>query len=135
MHGLLGFAVFMIILVPFFLFGIIMRTGRHIFGAWKSSHTAFPPWTRRGAVTEPSEVFRAPRGGRSPEARVFALARSLGGRLTVSDVIIELGLDVKDAEELLEGLVDNIRVRMEFDDNGRVTYEFPEIIDRLNGNG
>ena len=78
-----------------------------------------------------SDIYGVPRRSHSPEARVFQLARKLGGRLTVSDVVIDLGLDVRDAEELLQSLVDNVRVRMEVDDNGRVTYEFPEIIDRF----
>ncbi len=61
------------------------------------------------------------------QSRVFKLAYSLGGRVTVSDIVIETGLSVDEAESLLQSLVDNARVRMEVDDRGMLTYEFPEI--------
>ena len=61
------------------------------------------------------------------QSRVFKLAYRLGGRVTVSDIVIETGLSVDEAEELLQSLVDNARVRMEVDDRGMVVYEFPEI--------
>ena len=65
------------------------------------------------------------------ESRVFALAYKLGGRITVSDVIIETGLGTKAAEALLDGLTDEVRVRMIVEDRGFVVYEFPEIADRV----
>lgn len=65
------------------------------------------------------------------EARVFRLAHRGKGRLTVSDVVVEMGLSVADAEELLQGMVDNVRVRMEVRENGVVVYEFPELLDRF----
>ncbi|GEM_PF-1464361 len=61
------------------------------------------------------------------QSRVFKLAYRLGGRVTVSDVVIETGLSVDESEELLQSLVDNARVRMEVDDRGMMSYEFPEI--------
>jgi hypothetical protein len=117
-------------LLPLFFVAVVIRAGSHFFRSWDSSdRRAFPGrWPEGGGVL--NDLSGAPRSGRSPEARIFQLARKLGGRLTVSDVVIDLGLDVKDAEELLQSLVDNVRVRMEIDDNGRVTFEFPEIIDR-----
>ncbi|MFW5742530.1 MAG: hypothetical protein ACOCW3_00345 [Spirochaetota bacterium] len=69
----------------------------------------------------------------SDEARIFKLAYRLKGRLTVSDIVVETGLGVHEAEGLIESMVDNSRVRMEVDDRGVVTYEFPEIIRRLEG--
>ena len=86
----------------------------------------------------PPEVYRKDprgliRGNNSDEAKIFKLALRLKGRLTVSDVVIETGLNLQQAEDLLEGLVDSIHVRMEVDDQGLVTYEFPEIIRRLEG--
>jgi len=65
------------------------------------------------------------------ESRVVSLAYSLGGRVTVSDVVIETRLGMKEAEELLDGMTDEVRVRMTVDDDGLVAYEFPEIIERL----
>ena len=84
------------------------------------------------------ELFRQnsrslPRGKNSDEAKIFKLALRLRGRLTVSDVVIETGLNLAEAEDLVESLVDNVHVRMEVNDNGMVTYEFPEIIQRLEG--
>ena len=72
----------------------------------------------------------SPRGA-SEEARIFKLAYRLKGRLTVSDIVVETGLGVSEAEQLIESMVDNSHVRMEVDDRGIVTYEFPEIIRRF----
>lgn len=69
--------------------------------------------------------------GASMEAEIFKLAYKLKGRLTLSDIIIETGLGVHEAEELIQGMVDNSRVRMEVDDRGMVIYEFPEIMERF----
>ena len=63
----------------------------------------------------------------SSEARLFRLAKRLDGRLTVSDVVVETGLNPPAAESLLQGLVDGIRVDMEVDPNGTVFYEFKEL--------
>lgn len=67
----------------------------------------------------------------SGEARIFKLAYRLKGRLTVSDVVVETGLGVADAEALVQSLVDGVRVQMEVDERGMVMYEFPEIIARF----
>lgn len=72
------------------------------------------------------------RGSRpSDDARIFKLAYRLRGRVTVSDIVVETGLGVQDAEALIESMVDSTHVRMEVDDRGIVTYEFPEIIRRF----
>ncbi|WP_455383510.1 hypothetical protein [Salinispira pacifica] len=71
------------------------------------------------------------RTGESPEATVFKLAYRLKGRVTVSDLVIETGLPVEEAEQLIEQMVDGSRVRMEVDERGMITYEFPEIIARF----
>jgi len=66
------------------------------------------------------------------QAKVFRIAYRRKGRITVSDVVIETSLGLKEAEELLNGMVDGLRVRMEVDpNNGMVFYEFPEIISRF----
>ena len=68
---------------------------------------------------------------RDLESVVFNLAQRLKGRITLSDVIIETGLGVRDAENFINNMVDGVRVRMEVDEErGFVIYEFPEIIDR-----
>ena len=68
------------------------------------------------------------------QGRIFRLAYRLKGQVTVSDVVVETGLDVEEAERLLESIVDNTHVRMEVLDDGSVLYEFPEIIRRLGRN-
>ena len=55
------------------------------------------------------------------------------GRLTLSDIVIATNLNLKDAEQVIESMVDGIHVTMEVKDNGRVVYEFPEIIARYEG--
>jgi hypothetical protein len=73
----------------------------------------------------------AGRSTQNLQAKVFRIAYRRKGRITVSDVVIETSLGLKEAEELLNGMVDGMRVRMEVDPNGMVFYEFPEIISRF----
>ncbi len=65
------------------------------------------------------------------DAMLFKLAYRLKGRLTVSDIVVETGMGVAESERLIQSLVDTNHVRMEVDEQGIVTYEFPEIIRRL----
>jgi len=69
--------------------------------------------------------------GQSYEVTIFKLAYRLKGRITISDLVIETGLAVAEAEELIQNMVDGSRVKMEVDDRGMVVYEFPEIIARF----
>jgi hypothetical protein len=64
------------------------------------------------------------------EHQIFRLANKLKGKLTISDIVINTGLGIKEAEEVMNKLVDGMRIRMEVDDRGIVIYEFPEIIAR-----
>ena len=66
----------------------------------------------------------------APQSRLFRLANKLGGVLTVSDVVIELGLGTEEAERMLDGLVDGHRVRIDVSDEGFTRYEFAEITRR-----
>ena len=77
------------------------------------------------------EPRRAVRPGRTDESRIFRLARSQGGAVTVSDVVVETGLDVNAAEAMLDRLVDGLRVTMDVEDDGSVVYSFPEIRRRI----
>ena len=67
------------------------------------------------------------------EAYIFRLAYKMKGRVTLSDVVLETGLNLKSAEETMNSMVDNVRVCMEVDERGWVVYEFPEIISRFEG--
>ncbi len=120
-------------LIPLIFFVIITRVAS---GFFRSAG-------RRHRIAEEDELderlgyrdYRRSVPGReaSSEARIFKLAYRLKGRLTVSDIVVETGLGVQEAEALIESMVDNSHVRMEVDDRGLVTYEFPEIIRRFEG--
>ena len=64
------------------------------------------------------------------ESKIFKLANTFKGRLTLSDIVLETGLGLKEAEQVIEQMIDGIHVRMEVRDDGIVVYEFPEIIAR-----
>ncbi len=68
------------------------------------------------------------------EGVIFNLAYTLKGKITLSDIIIETVLSMKEGEKIINQMVDGIRVRMEVDDQGLVVYEFPEIIARQKKN-
>lgn len=62
------------------------------------------------------------------EARLYRLAAAGGGTLTVSDVVVALGIPVREALSLLEGMVDDRYVRMTVTDRGAPCFEFPELM-------
>ena len=68
---------------------------------------------------------------RSIQGRIFQAAYKNRGRLTISDIVLETDLSIKEAEEVMNGMVDSTHVRMEVEDNGLVVYEFPEILARF----
>lgn len=77
-----------------------------------------------------------PRGGNESllQSKIFRLAARQGGRVTVSDVVIETEMGVNEAESFMDRLVDGSHVRMEVNDDGQVFYEFPELLGRSNDN-
>lgn len=77
----------------------------------------------RGKTTTPEL-----KGQENHQTQIFRLAQSMGGRLSLSEVIIETGLGVREAEQILDNLVDGIHVSLEIDDSGRVYYVFSELI-------
>lgn len=74
---------------------------------------------------EPSRLYER------MQVAVFRLAARNRGRLTLSDVVVETGMDLKSAEQLLDRMVDSARVRIDVNDNGMIFYEFPEIVSRI----
>jgi hypothetical protein len=60
--------------------------------------------------------------------QVLALARAHQARLSVTLVASHLGLELREAEELLDSMVDGRRVDLQIDDQGRVSYVFPELL-------
>jgi hypothetical protein len=59
---------------------------------------------------------------------VLGLARSNQGRLNVTLVASHMSLDLREAESLLDSMVDGRRVDVHVDEQGRLTYVFPELI-------
>ena len=113
-----GFPFFFFI--PFMLVFFVLRAGSTLFRN-----------QRGGFFPAQNNPFFPGAGPGDMEAKVFQLAYKLKGSITVSDIVVETGLSVQEAESLVQGMVDNSRVRMEVNDNGLVTYEFPEIISRF----
>ena len=74
-------------------------------------------------------------GVQSLQSEIMVLALNNRGILTVTDVVIETGLSIKQAEEALNSMVDGYRVRMEARDSGIIVYEFPELINGKKGTG
>ncbi|HEY0715913.1 MAG TPA: hypothetical protein VGF45_24735 [Polyangia bacterium] len=58
---------------------------------------------------------------------VLNLARAQGGRLTVTAVAAQMRLDLREAEALLDSMVDGRRVDVHVDEGGRLTYVFTEL--------
>ena len=111
----------------FFIAGGIYILTRLLRGRWRGG--GFP------ADDQEWDIQEYHRYGYELEPEIFQLAYKRGGRLTVSDVIVSTGYGPKQAERIMEGLVDGSRVRMEVDNDGIVYYEFPEIIRRLEDEG
>ncbi len=61
------------------------------------------------------------------DAVVFRLASRNGGKVTVSEVVAETGLDVRTAERFMDSLADGIHVDVDLDGRGRRVYVFPEL--------
>ena len=114
MHGLgMGMMGWLWILIPLAVVGgglVMARLLRH----------------RPDGRLDRDESGRLP-PGESFARDVFRLARRHDGVLTVSDVVVETGLEPRQAEQRMNDLVDGERVTMEVTDDGRVRYEFPEM--------
>ncbi len=116
-------------LFPFLVVLIMVRLASSLFfqgeqgrprGSYDARRTLFPEYYQRlGSSNTDSQ------------ARVFQAARKLGGSLTVSDVVIELGIGIEEAEQLLSSMVDSSRVRVDVSEHGLLVYDFPEVRARL----
>lgn len=62
----------------------------------------------------------------STERQIYQLARKNGGRVTVSDLVADVGVSAAQAETQLQSMTDESRVRMEVSEDGVVSYTFPE---------
>jgi hypothetical protein len=117
------FALFFPLLIVFLVVRAFARCRR-------PRNDFIPPPSRDSVEERRTGLLR----GASQDARIFKLAYKLKGRVTLSDIVVETGMGMREAEELIESMVDNAHIRMEIDDKlGTVTYEFPEIIRRFEG--
>ena len=64
------------------------------------------------------------------ESRIFKLADRMKGRVTLSDIVLETGMGLKEAELFIKKMIDGTHVTMEVTETGKIIYEFPEIISR-----
>ena len=123
-----------VFLIPLFLAVLVFRVGYRYF---RSHYKNMEEEGMNGYMEyNPYQVLSGRRdfgtlGRKSREAQIFKLAYRLKGRVTVSDIVVETGLSLDEAESLIESLVDGVRVRMEIDKRGIVIYEFPEILARF----
>jgi hypothetical protein len=120
------------LLIPIIIFFVVFRLGPLLFrGIFREldRNDIRRRFSRSATDVADPLGYRYP--ARDLESVIFQLANRLKGRITLSDVIIETGLGVKDAESFINNMVDGVRVRMEVDEErGFVIYEFPEIIER-----
>ncbi len=122
-----GFGLFVGIL-PFLFIFLVLNLARSALRETRGGRSPVRGWHGwPGRAAAPS------RDGRTDERRVnrvFRLAYRLGGRLTVSDLVVDLDFSIDEAEQFLGQLVDSTRVTMEVQADGMIYYEFPEIIAR-----
>ncbi|HUW40050.1 MAG TPA: hypothetical protein VMV90_03500 [Rectinemataceae bacterium] len=83
---------------------------------------------RRSRVHSRRELRREPpEPEESLETRIFRLANRLEGRVTVSDLVVHLGLPSAEAEKELNRLISGQRVQMNVEEDGVIVYEFTEL--------
>ena len=67
------------------------------------------------------------------DGALFRLAKRRGGRITLSDIVVETGMDMRNAERYMNSLVDHSHVSVEVDARGRILYAFPELLGESGG--
>ncbi len=127
----------MVWIIPFVLIGLGIKIIRHIYHSSSQQFDKYDELEDQiyGRQTNMDNYSRhAPNDSTGArESQVFRLAHTMKGRLTLSDIVLELGVGLKEAEQIIEEMVDGVHIRMEVRDNGLVVYEFPEIIARFEG--
>lgn len=79
-------------------------------------------WESRRFDRRASQLERA-----ASEHRLYTLAEAHGGTLRVVDAARGLQMASDDAEALLDGLVDEVRVSLQVSDEGEMRYVFQEL--------
>ena len=117
------------ILIPALFIFLIFRFGMRLFNDLSNNSSRLNSWDR-WRLYDRSGFSQLPRS-RSIEGRIFRAALKHSGRLTISDIVLETDLSIREAEEQINSMVDGTHVRMEVEEDGLVVYEFPEIISRF----
>jgi hypothetical protein len=117
------------ILFPALFIFLIFRFAMRFFNELSNNPNRLNTWDR-WRLYDRSGFANLPRS-RSIEGRIFRAALKHSGRLTISDIVLETDLSIREAEETINGMVDGTHVRMEVEEDGLVVYEFPEIISRF----
>ena len=127
------FGTLLSLIVPFvFIFFGVRILRRIFFSSSRDVDTSYRSQRRNYPYDELEENYYSVR--RIPNvshAQIFQLAKKLRGRITLSDIVIETGMSLHEAERVIESIVDGTHVSMEVNEHGRVVYEFPEIIERF----
>jgi hypothetical protein len=119
------------ILFPALFLFLILRFGLRFFNDLFDNPNRLNARDRWQIYNRTGTSVPPPLRSRSIEGRIFRAAYKHRGKLTISDIVLETDLGIKEAEEVINGMVDGTHVRMEVEDNGLVVYEFPEIISRF----
>jgi hypothetical protein len=117
------------ILFPALFIFLIFRFGMRFFNDLTNNSNRLNRWDR-WRIYDSSGFSHLPRS-RSIEGRIFRAALKHSGRLTISDIVLETDLSIREAEDQINSMVDGTHVRMEVREDGLVVYEFPEIISRF----
>ena len=131
MFAVFPFSIFSVIFPLIFFFVVARGVMALLRGVNRRRFGVFPDDLRLPPRIEEQTRSRLSLRGPSREAQIFKLAYRLKGKLTLSDIVVETGLGLSEAEEVVEAMVDNVHVRMEVDERGMVLFEFPEIIRRF----
>jgi hypothetical protein len=62
------------------------------------------------------------------DSSIFRLAKRSGGKVSLSEIVIETGLELEAAEKYMDSMIDNSHVSMDVDKGGRLRYVFPELV-------
>ena len=114
-------------IIPFFFIAVISFSVFRAFGGAGSTSN----YTQK--IAGFGERARSILSPRHVDGAIFRLARRSGGRLTLSEVVIETGMDIKSAEKHMDALSDGTHVTVDVDGAGRLFYLFPEIVELIDG--
>ena len=124
-------------LIPFIIFLIVIRFGVQFIkeikkkpGSREGRKKIFDLFNWDDEIESPKVTKIVGLGSNKFESRIFKIANKYKGKLTLSDIVIETDLGIKEAEDSINKLVDGMRIRMEVNNKGLVVYEFPEIMER-----